>query len=257
MKHALILAGAVGVGMAGVLGAAALGLRHETPSVKRDQREGATNVAPSRAGTPRVRAETPDAPPILDIDTLLADGSPGAWGRIASLYPASDEAAKRKVLQHIARLPELHRMLGYLLATVGEDPTPPASDPMLDEASALIRSRFSKFEDYEYGRQTMVMQKTDKRRWLLANALIGYGKDLHDSEYGELKGTLQAKLIDVHSDVKDGFVRHGIVSGLRALGGGDAALILEKGGDVTDAELASVAEEQAAAQKVLAEANGH
>ena len=254
MKRSLILAGAVGIGMAGVLGAVALGARHRDPGSENRAREGAAEVAPPRAPKPRVAAAA-DAPPSQSIDALLADGSPGAWGHIASLYPGSDEAAKRKVIQSIARLPELHRVLGYLLATVGEDPTPPANDPMVDEAAALIQSRFGKFEDYEYGRQSMVMQRTDKRRWLLANALIGYAKPLREDAYAELKGTLQAKLIDVHSDVRDEFVRSRMVDGLRALGGRDAALILEKRGHVTDQELLGVAEEQEAAQKVLAEAN--
>jgi hypothetical protein len=191
----------------------------------------------------------------MNIDALLADGSPGAWGKIASLYSASDEVTKRKVLQQVAKLEELHRVIGYLLATVGEDPTPPADDPMVDEASALLQSRLGKFEDYEYARQTMVMQKTDKRRWVLANALIDYAKPLRDDTYAELKGALQAKLIDVHSDSRDGFVRNGLVDGLRALGGRDAALILAKEGRVTDQELGAVAEEQAAVQKVMAEAN--
>jgi hypothetical protein len=159
------------------------------------------------------------------------------------------------VLAAIGKLPELHRVIGYVLATVGEDPTPPGGDPLVNEASALIRSRFGKFEDYEYGRQTMVMQKTDKRRWLLANALIDYAKPLRDDAYAELKGTLQAKLIDVHSEVRDAFVQNGMVEGVRALGAPDAALILEKKGNVTDRELMAVAEEQAAARKVLAEAD--
>lgn len=254
MRRSLVLAGAVGLGMAGVLGAVALGARHpESPEA--DVRSGAAEATPLRAAPRRTKTPSPDAPPSRSIDALIAEGTPGAWGRVAALYPGSDEATKRKVLASIGKLPELHRVIGYLLATVGEDPTPPGDDPLVNEASALIRSRFGKFEDYEYGRRTMVMQKTDKRRWLLANALIDYAKPLRDDAYAELKGTLQAKLIDVHSQVRDAFVQNGMVEGVRALGAADAALILEKKGKVTDRELMAVAEENAAARQVLAEAD--
>jgi hypothetical protein len=253
MKSPLLLALAVGVGMAGVLGAVALGARHRPSPPSSSPQAGATEVAPARAAAPAPGAV--DAPPSQSIDQLLADGSTDAWGNIASLYPRSDEATKRKVLQRIAGFSELHRVIGYVLATVGEDPTPPADDPLVDEASNMLKGRFGKFENFEYGRQTMVMQKTDKRRWLLANALIRHAKPLPDSDFAELKGSLSAKLIDVHSGVRDGYVRSGLVDGVRALGARDAALILEKAGQVRDDELAIVAEEQAAAGKVLAEAN--
>lgn len=243
MKRSHVLAAGAGVALSGVLGAVALTARHQHPD-QRSARQGSA-VAPQRAAPRRTSARGAPAPS-LDLDALLEDGSPVAWGKIASLYPASDAPGKRKVLEQIGKQTELHRVIGYLLATVGEDPTPPGEDPLLNDASALIRSRLATFEDYEYGRQTMVMQKTDKRRWLLANALIAYAKPLRDDTHAELKGTLQAKLIDVHLAVRDGFVRTGLTEGVRALGAPDAALILEKGGNVTDRELMAVAEEQRA-----------
>src|SRR5690242_12577693 len=141
MKRSLALAGVVGVGMAGGLGAVGVGARHEHPTGKVGGKAGAAEGAPVRAARGPVATGGANAPPSTDMDALLADGSPGAWGNVASLYSASDEGTKRKVLQHVARLPELHRVIGYLLATVGEDPTPPADDPMVDEASALLQSR--------------------------------------------------------------------------------------------------------------------
>ncbi len=251
MKTPLLLATAVGLGMAGLFGAVAFEARHRHSVVPTGAPNDTTGLAPARPARPRLT--TAEGAPTTDVDALLADGSPRSWGNVASLYPGRDEVTKRKVLQRIAKLPELPRVIGYVLATVGEDPTPAASDPMVDEASALLRHRFEKYDDYEYARQAMVMQTTDKRRWVVANALIDYAKGLRDDEFAELKGTLQAKLIDVHGQTHDGFVKNGLVQGLRALGGRDAALILEKGGYVTDQELGAVAEEQAAARKVLAE----
>jgi hypothetical protein len=246
MKRSLALAGAVGVVMAGVLGVVAFEARHRHPSAPARKQPGPTEPAPVRAATAGPVTRTVEAPPSNDIDALLAEGTPRAWALIASLYPASDERTKQRALQQVARMPELERAIAYVLATVGEDPTPPGEDRMVDEAARMLGSRVAKFEDFEYARQTMVMQKTDKRRWILARALVDHAKTLEDAAFAELKGALSAKLIDMHSDVRDGFVRAGLAEGVRALGGRDAALILERSGQVTDAELLAVAEEQAA-----------
>jgi hypothetical protein len=251
MKRSLALTGVASVAMAGVLGVVAFEARRSSPAATTHPQPKMAETAPARRAP---LTQTANAPPSRDVEALLADGSPRAWGLIASLYPASDERTKQRALEHMARVPKLEQAIAYVLATVGEDPTPPSEDRMVDEAARMLERRLDKFEDFEYARQTMVMQKTDKRRWLLANALIGHAKTLGDTEFAERKGSLSAKLIDIFSDVNDGFVRAGLTEGVRALGGHDAALILEKSGKVTDRELLAVAEEQAAAEEAV-EAN--
>ena len=193
-----------------------------------------------------------DGPIVYDVDALLADGSPEAWGRIASLYPSLDEEKKRRVIEKIGHVPELDRTLAYLLATVGEDPRPASADPLVAEAAAALRSRFKKPEDFDFTRRTMVMQQTDKRRWLLANALVDFAKGLpENSSFYPLKGALEAKLIDMHSEVHDTYVKNAIVDSVRALGSRDAALILAKGTDVRDDELEAARNEKATVDAVL------
>jgi hypothetical protein len=71
----------------------------------------------------------------------LGDPSPSAWAELVSRYPGSDDATKRLVLERISKLERFERMLEYVLATVGEDPTPAEDDPMVDEAGELIEHR--------------------------------------------------------------------------------------------------------------------
>jgi hypothetical protein len=251
MQRSLVIAGAVGLVMAGVLAAAALEQRHP----RQKESVAASPNATVTLSAKRATVTKPDEPPATNLDTLLADGSPRAWGSIASLYPAQTEAGKRKVLEHIAKVSELPRAVAYLLATVGEDPTPPAEDRLVEEAASLLKSRLSSYEDFDYTRRAMVMQKVDKRRWVLAAVLIAHAKDLDGEELAQRSGTLQAKFIDVHAQVRDEFVQSRLTGGLRALGAADAALILERRGEVSDRELAAVTDEQAAVKTTLAERN--
>jgi hypothetical protein len=98
----------------------------------------------------------------------------------------------------------------------------------------------------------MVMQKTDKRRWLLGNALVTFARGVGDhSPFQSLKASLEAKLIDLHAETEDVFIRGAMVEGVRALGGKDAALILAKGQDVADEELEALSGQKAAVDGVL------
>ena len=203
-------------------------------------------AAPARE---RVAVRPATASEMRDIGGLLADGSPQAWGEIVSRYPGSDDATKRKILQHVARIQRLDRTIDYVLATVGEDPTPSEFDPMVSEAASLLRSRLRTPADFDHARQAMVMQETDKRRWVLANALVTFAKDVREgSAFDPLKGSLAAKLIDLHSQTRDPFVRSSIVDAVDALGNADAALILAKGVNVRDEDLESVRTANAAAR---------
>ena len=246
MKPWILLGAGVGVAAAG---ATVVWHWHGPASSNVHAGEAARAVA--SASRPPGRSEH-EEPVIDDVDILLADGSPEAWGKIASIYPGSEEATKGRVLQLIAQLPELPRVIGYLLATVGEDPTPASVDPLLEEAAALLKDRWKTPEDFDYGRRLMVMQKTDKRRWLLGNALVTFAKGVgENSPFYPLKGSLEAKLIDLHAEVQDAFVRSSVVDGVRALGGKDAALILAKRQKVTDEELEALGEQRAIVDSVL------
>lgn len=211
-------------------------------------------VAAKAATSPLRRAHpiNVDRAVVLDVDALLEDGSPESWGKVASLYPGLEEEQKRRVLDSINQVPELDRVVGYLLATVGEDSMPASADPLLAEAAELLRSHFKHPDEFDLARRTMVMQETDKRRWLLAKALIDFAKDLpENSPFYPLKGALEAKLIDLHSEIHDTYVKNQIVDGVRALGSRDAALILAKGTNVQDAELEAVREVSATVDAVL------
>jgi hypothetical protein len=185
---------------------------------------------------------------------LLADGSANAWQRIGKLYPNASAETKQEILQHIARTSDLRLALDYLLITVGDDPTPAQDDPMLAEAAALLENRWQKPEDLEYGRKTMLLQKTDKRQWLVANAMLAFltGKG-DDSPFFPQSAQFQAKLIDLHSSMTDPFIKGSIVDGMNALGSKDAALILAKGLAVTDDELEAVGRNRAAVEHTLGE----
>jgi len=187
-----------------------------------------------------------------DIDPLLADGSPRAWGRVAALYSGSSERTKRRVLEGIHGVKELERAIAYVLATVGEDPTPPDVDPMIDEAAAALGDRWKTNADVEYGRRAMVMQKTDKRRWVLARALLVHFERAGDeSTFVPLKAEFEAKLIDLHAEVINPFVKGALIDGVRSLGGKDAALILTKGLAVRDDELEVLNEQRAAVESAM------
>jgi hypothetical protein len=248
MKKWLLLGG--GVGVAAV--AAILVWPEREPASSDEDQKGAAKAAPSLVQ--RVRDPKREAEVARDIDALLGDNSPEAWGKIASLYPGSSEETKRKVLQRIAAFPELHKVVGYLLATVGEDPRPASDDPMVAETAQLMKSRWKKPEDLDYARQAMLMQRTEKRQWVLASALIEFAKGVgEDSPFSPQKTLLQAKLVDMHADSRDAFIKSSIVDGMHDLGGRDAALILAKGTKVTDDELEGVREERAAREATLKE----
>jgi hypothetical protein len=237
----------VGVGVAAAGAALAWQLRGLASS-----KAYAEVAARAAASTPRPAGSRGEEPVVDDVDALLGDGSPEAWGKLASLYPGSDQDTKGRVLQSIAQVPELPRVIGYLLATVGEDPTPAGSDPLLDEAAALLEDLWKTPEDFDYGRRMMVMQKTDKRRWLLGNALVTFARDVNEnSPFYPMKGSLEANLIDLHSETGDAFIRGAMVDGVRALGGKDAALILAKGRNVADEELEALSEQKATVDNVL------
>ncbi len=244
MKRWILLAAGAGAAAAA---AALLWQARASSAAKPSSEEAAKAAASGHGGSRQLGAQA-----LGGVQALIADGSPEAWGQLAALYPRSDAATKRSMLQQIAQLPELRRVIGYLLATVGEDPTPASADPMVEEAAALLKERWKTPQDFDYGRRTMVMQQTDKRRWLLANALISFARDVgEDSPFHALKSSLGAKLIDLHSEIEDGYIKSSVVDGVHALGGKDAALILAKGLAVKDEELESVTEQEAAAHEVL------
>lgn len=245
MKKWLLLGG---IGVAAV--AAALVWFRQEPSSSNAEKEGAAHAAPSLLRP--TRSPEAEAKAAEDINALLADNSPQAWGQIASLYPGSSDETKRKVLEHIAALSDLDKVVGYLLATVGEDPVPIAQDAMVTETAQLLKSHWKKPEDFDYARQAMMTQKTEKRRWVLANALIAFAKDVgEDSPFHPQKRRLENNLVDIHSETEDAFIKSSIVDGMNALGGHDTALILAKGTNVSDDELESVKEEKAAVEAAL------
>jgi len=242
MKRWILLGSGLGVAALG----AAWGFQEYAASS--DRYESAAKVGtPSRDRTTASRRAGSLA---HDMDELLADGSPSAWGEIVSMYPGSDDATKRKVLERISRIERLDRAIEYVLATVGEDPTPSEHDPMVSEAEALLRDRWKTSADFDLARKMMVMQQTDKRRWVLANALTTFAKDVRDdSPFMPLKGSLAAKLIDMHSQTQDPHVKNQIVDAVNSLGDKDAALILAEGPKVRDEDLEAVSQSNAAREQ--------
>lgn len=189
------------------------------------------------------------------FEELLAENSNESWAKIAARYPGAKPDTKRAVLHRLADCKDLRVALGRLLATVGDDPLPASEDPMVTDSGELLKTRWKNAEQFDFGRRVMVMQKTDKRRWVVANALITAAKKIRDDgPLGPQKRRLQAKLVDLHSRSQSGFVRGAIVEGMQALGGTDAALILESGGQVTDEDLTTVRDRQRAVRQVLHDA---
>ena len=238
--------------VAGVAASVALLVFGLDPQSKSERGKGAADdAAPSPARASRSLFSTAGSDPNMDV-LLLEEDTPETWQKIIALYPRSDEATKRKVLHRIGELKSLERTLALLLATVGDDPLPASDDAMVNEAAQLMKDRWQTAEDMEAGRRAMLMQETDKRRWVAANAMITFAKDVpEDSPLYAQTQRLKAKLVNVHKSVEDPFVKSSIVQGMHALGAGDAALILAKGPKVRDEELAGVRAEKAATDEVL------
>ncbi|HEY3495305.1 MAG TPA: hypothetical protein VGK73_11490 [Polyangiaceae bacterium] len=224
-------------------------VQYLTPDGSSSEPPGEARAAPNRSPAPSElgRSDTEGT-----VAELLEDGSARAWGRIAQLYPGARERTQRAVLEGIQRVPELERAIAYVLATVGEDPKPPSADPMIDEAAEALLGRWKTSADVDYARRTMMMQRTDKRRWVLARALlVHFERTGEKSPFFSLKAELEAKLIDLHATAGDPFVKNGLIDGVRALGGKDAALILTKGLAVRDDELEALNEQRAAVEGAL------
>jgi hypothetical protein len=232
----------------GIVAGAAWGVHRYAPTPT--ERTGAKERAPaSGLRSLGARSDDDDARRMRE---LLADPSPSAWAELVSRYPGSDDETKRLVLERISKLERFERMLEYVLATVGEDPTPAEDDPMVQEAGELIEHRVKTPADFDYARRKMVMQKTDKQRWVVANALTEFAKDLGpNNPFAPLKGQLVAKFIDVHSETTDAFVKDSLVDAVKSLGETDAALILAEGPSVRDEDLQGVSEKNAAREQAL------
>ena len=229
----------LGSGLGIVVLGAAWGLHHYAPATSSERSASAKES--ERVSPLRSRVARSDGDETRRMAELLADRSPSAWNELVSLYPSGDDATKRKVLERISKLERFDRTLEYVLATVGEDPTPAEHDPMVEEAEELIKSRLKTPADFDHARRKMVMQDTDKQRWVVANALTEFAKNLPpDSPFAPLTGQLAAKLIDLHSATKDPYVKNSIVNAVKALGEDDAALILAEGPSVRDEDLEGV-----------------
>lgn len=214
--------------------------------------EGAAKAAPPQLGR-KVRSAQGEAAP--DVDALLADSSPRAWGKVVGLYPTASDETKRQVLRKATTRKHLKQALNQVLQTVGEDPTPIAEDPMVGETAQMLKERWQSPEDLELGRHMMLLQDTDKKRWVLGKALVAAARDVGaTSPLFAQKNRLKAKLVDLHSQVSSDHVRAEIVDSLHELGGRDAALILAQGPDIGDNELEGVSEKQRAVGEVLGEA---
>lgn len=188
-----------------------------------------------------------------DVEVLLGEGTPEAWKKIVEIYPKASPEAKRKVFESIASIRELETTLQYLLETVGNDPTPAHEDPLVAESAELLKTRLRSPDDLNRSRQTMLVQRTDKRRWLVASSMIAAVKSVGaESPLHPQKTKLMAKLVDLHSRTSDEFIRGEIVDELDALGGHDAALILSRNGKkVGDDELAGLTIQRDAREDVL------
>jgi hypothetical protein len=183
----------------------------------------------------------------VSVDELLRDGSHRAWEKLTALYKGADDPTKRKILRHATELPELKRALAYVLASVGDDLTPVQEDPMIEEAAELLKRRWAEPEDLDLGREMMLIQKSDKRQWVMAKAMISFAKTVpSDGPFRAQKKRLSAKLIDFHSTTSSPFIRAEIVSEMPGLGSGDVALVLAQGPNVNLDQLEAVKTEKAA-----------
>ena len=106
MKRWIFLGSGLGIV---VLGAAAWGLHSYAPATSLERsgsaRDGA-GVSPLRS-----RLARSDGDETRRMAELLADRSPSAWNELVSLYPSSDDATKRKVLERISKLERFDRTL--------------------------------------------------------------------------------------------------------------------------------------------------
>jgi hypothetical protein len=175
---------------------------------------------------------------------------------LSDLYKGADRSTKRKILQKASDLPDLKQALAYVVASVGDDATPVEQDPMIEEAAELLKDRWTRPEELEYGRRFMLMQKTDKRKWVVAKSMIAFAAELReDSKFQVQKSRLASKLIDLHSSTSNQFVRASIADGMREMGDKDVALILSKGPNVKMDELEVARREKAAQAETWAKLN--
>jgi hypothetical protein len=220
-------------------------------------RKGAAKVASfRRLPTHELTKVMPKSARELDdlVDDLLADGSHPAWEKIATLYRAANDDTKRAIVRHACEVADLKRALAYVLATVGDDFTPLEEDRMIDEAAGFLKERWGKPEDLGYGREQMLLQKSEKRKWVLAKAMMTFAADLPaDPSFRQQKTKLSAKLIDFHASTSSGFIRAEIAGGLNDMGATDVALLLTKGTSAPLEEMKIVKAEKAAQQKAFDE----
>jgi hypothetical protein len=251
----------VGSGVSAVALAAALILWPQEPVSKgKNEKEEAAKVASSpKKERPKKDVEEAEIPSLAEsqayiakeLEALLAEDTPLAWSKIPSLYSSASIEMKRKVLERATTF-ELGRSLLYVLETVGNDATPAQDDVMIVEAAELLKDRWETPADVVQGREMMLAQTTDKRQWVLARAMITFMKDTApDSEFQFQKTKLQAKLVDMHSSVADGFIRSSLVDGMSELGEKDVAMVMAKGRDVAVEELEIVKAERAAQDEAL------
>ena len=188
------------------------------------------------------------------VDELLREGSGRAWQKLAALYKGADETTKRRILESAAKQDELKRALGYVLATVGDDLVPLEEDRMIAEAAQLLRQRWVEPKDLERGRELMLMQKTEKRQWVLAKAMIDFAASRSaSSEFETAKLRFTASLVDFHAAASSDFLRAEIAAGVRKLGNSDLARLLEQGPNLNVEQLEVVKAERAAAEQAMAE----
>lgn len=245
MKTRTQAAGVVGLTAVAVL----LWLGLGPPLAANGKAEGAAmRAVPSRHAD---RGQQPDL--ARDVHALLSENTAEAWARLVALYPSASDEVKRRIVDGIARTEDLDTTLRYLLATVGDDPIPAQDDPLVAESATLLKDRWRTAEQLNKGRQTMLMQASAKRQWLVASAMIAALREVPEgSPLYPQKVRLTAKLVDLHARVSDTFIRSAIVDGVTELGGGDAALILAKGAaNVSDDELTSITTKREAREQVL------
>jgi hypothetical protein len=253
MKRRILLLGAIAgvIALAGVL----LWVYGDASSL----RMGAAKAASfKRAPTHELTKVMPKSERELDelVDDLLADGSHPAWEKIAQLYRAAGTDTKRVIVRYACEVPDLKRALAYVLATVGDDFTPLEEDPMIAEAAGFLKERWRKPADLNYGREQMLLQKAEKRKWVLAKAMMTFAAGAPQaSDFDQQKTKLSAKLIDFHAATSNAFIRAEIASGMNDMGRSDVALLLAKGTSAPVDEMKVVKAERAAKQKALEELN--
>jgi len=137
------------------------------------------------------------------VDALLARAD--STTQLLALYhrwAGSDDklGARERILDALLSGADRRRGLRATLLALALDPSALDDDPMIDYAARRMRSLWSTPELYDYARDLMLVQPTDKTRVALAESLVQHTTSLPKSNDldGQKRAWLSNDLVDVY-----------------------------------------------------------